>query len=114
MTETDLCRIKGAIAVRIVIERMEYEYRLTGYGEFRAKQAPTARPINGKADLFLDTADREPAEDLTKRERAVALVVSNGSAVIYWIEDGRCTGFERCATGGRFARAQVEARYPPT
>jgi len=112
LTSTNVCRVTGAVALRITTaEQGTKEYPLRGGGGITTTQEKNGPSISGKANLYLKTTLQEI--DLAKCRWAVALVTDDGqgynSATIYWITDGRCSEIERCASTS-WARAQIEGR----
>jgi hypothetical protein len=110
LTNTNVCRVKGAVRLQVVSENEIRDYPAKGGGPSETKHAEIS-PHTGKADLRLQTAEGEI--DLAKCKWAVGLVVSgwNGTT-IYWIGDGLCSHVEPVSMAG-LARAKIEARYCP-
>jgi hypothetical protein len=107
LTSGNVNRVKGAVALRIVTEGMEWQIPLTPRGgPVTRKPDKSTHPVNGKADLLLQIAEREV--DLAKCKGAVALYAAP-TETIYWIEAGQCSRTEQTATSGT-ARADIEGR----
>jgi hypothetical protein len=115
LTSIDVCRVKGALALRIVTERMIRYYPLTGNQSDTIFPQPSTHPANGKADLRLQIAI-QGGVNLAKCKWAVALVVVEGlegnNTTIYWINDRQCSEIEQCSSSA-WARAEIEGRCCP-
>jgi hypothetical protein len=111
LTSTNVCRVKGAISLRVTTEGMTHEYPLKGLGPIMTAHNPNTRPASGKADLCLRIGDHEV--DLAKRQWAVALVVIENDTTVYLLNDGLCSEIWSSVPFAGAALAQIEDRCCP-
>jgi hypothetical protein len=110
LTITDVCRVKGAVRLRVVSEGEVWEYPIKDVGPSTMRHEK-GRPVRGRAGLRLQIAEEEI--DLAGCKGAVALIVSYGSeATVYWLDGGLCSDVEFVASA-TFAQRKIEARCCP-
>jgi hypothetical protein len=110
LTSTDMCRVKGAVRLKVVSAGETWEYPTKGIGPATMNHEKFG-PAAGEADLRLRIAEEDV--DLAKCKGAVALSISGSSGTkIYWIEAGVCSEVEYLSFEG-FACARIEARCCP-
>jgi hypothetical protein len=111
LTTTDVCRVKGADRLQVISEGQIRRYPIKGGGPVETNYMEIG-PDTGRADLLLQTADREI--DLAKCKWAAAVLVSgwNDETTVYWIKAGICPDFADLSSG-REAHAKIEERCCP-
>jgi hypothetical protein len=115
LTSINVCKVKGAIGLRVITEGMIRQYRLTDSQNSMMFSQPGMHPSSGEAELRLQIAGQREV-DLAKCEGAVALVIVEGAigknTTIYWIDAYHISEIEQCANFA-FARSRIEARCCP-
>ena len=112
LTSTNVCRVKGVVALRIVTDERTLNIPLQGRQASSITPDRGVHPVGGKADLHLQIAGQEQVVDLAKRRWVVALVVTSGAnqsnpTTIYRLREGQCTEILERPNSG-WARAEIE------
>jgi hypothetical protein len=110
LTITDVCRVKGAVRLRVASDGEVWEYPIKNIG-FATMKHEKGGPVLGRAELHLQIAEEDI--DLARCKGAVALVVSHGrEATVYWLYGGLCEDVEFIPSG-LFVQGKIEARCCP-